>query len=108
MDYQEAFSWAEDKRGKMVYVDDVPRGVACNCICPYCRENLIARHGAERAHGFAHASKERGANLKICLKVIVFKLAEQIILKQLKSMVTLNMKIGSQILLLQQKIIRNI
>lgn len=79
MDYQEAFSWAEDKRGKMVYVDDVPRGVACNCICPYCRENLIARHGAERAHGFAHASKERGANLKICLKVIVFKLAEQII-----------------------------
>ena len=79
MDYQEVFSWAEDKRGKMVYVDDVPRGAACNCICPYCRESLIARHGAERAHGFAHAGKERGANLKICLKVIIFKLAEQII-----------------------------
>lgn len=80
MNYQsEFFSWAEDKSGKMVYVDDVPRGVACNCICPYCRENLIARHGTERTHGFAHASKERGANLKICLKVIVFKLAEQII-----------------------------
>ena len=79
MNYQEVFSWAEDKRGKMVYVDDVPNGIACNCICPYCRESLIARHGSERAHGFAHASKERGANLKICLKVIVFKLAEQII-----------------------------
>ena len=79
MNYQEVFSWAEDKSGKMVYVDDVPRGVACNCVCPYCRENLIARHGTERTHGFAHASKERGANLKICLKVIVFKLAEQII-----------------------------
>lgn len=79
MNYQEVFSWAENKSGKMVYVDDVPNGVACNCICPYCRENLVARHGTERAHGFAHASKERGANLKICLKVIVFKLAEQII-----------------------------
>lgn len=79
MNYQEVFSWAEDKRGKMVYVDDMPNGIACNCICPYCRESLIARHGAERAHGFAHASKERGANLKICLKVIAFKLAEQII-----------------------------
>ena len=79
MNYQEVFSWAENKSGKMVYVDDVPNGIACNCICPYCRESLIARHGAERAHGFAHASKERGANLKICLKVIVFKLAEQII-----------------------------
>ena len=79
MNYQEVFSWAENKSGKMVYVDDVPNGVACNCICPYCRENLVARHGTERAHGFAHTSKERGANLKICLKVIVFKLAEQII-----------------------------
>lgn len=50
MNYQEFFSWAEDKSGKMVYVDDVPNGVACNCICPYCRENLIARHGKEREH----------------------------------------------------------
>lgn len=79
MDYQEVFSWAEDRNGKMVYVDDVPRGKSCNCICPNCRENLIARHGNERKHGFAHASVERGANLEICLKVIVFKLAEQII-----------------------------
>lgn len=79
MYYQEVFSWAEDKNGKMVYVDDVPGGASCGCVCPSCRENLVARHGNERAHGFAHASKERGANLNICLKVIMFKLAEQII-----------------------------
>lgn len=76
---QEVFSWAEDENGKMVYIDDVPRGIACNCTCPHCHENLIARQGNERAHGFAHASKKRGANLKMCLKVITFKLAEQII-----------------------------
>lgn len=76
---QEIFSWAEDKNGKMVYVDDVPGGASCGCICPSCRENVIARHGNERAHGFAHESKKRGANLNMCLKVITFKLAEQII-----------------------------
>lgn len=76
---QEIFSWAEDKNGKMVYVDDVPGGASCGCVCPSCREKLVARHGNKRSHGFAHISKERGANLNICLKVIMFKLAEQII-----------------------------
>lgn len=77
--YRDIFSWAEDKDGRMVYIDDVPRGASCGCVCPSCRENLIARHGEEMTHGFAHASKERGANLTMCLKVIMFKLAEQII-----------------------------
>ena len=27
MNYQEVFSWAENKSGKMVYVDDVPNGL---------------------------------------------------------------------------------
>lgn len=76
---QDVFSWAEDENGKMVYVDDVPQGKACRCKCPCCHEILQARQGVERAHGFAHMSKERGANLDICLKVIMFKLAEQII-----------------------------
>ena len=26
------FSWAEDVQGKMVHVDDVPRGLACGCV----------------------------------------------------------------------------
>lgn len=84
MYYGDVFSWAEDKNGKMVYVDDVPGGASCNCTCPCCHEKLIARHGNERMHGFAHASKERGANLNICLKVITFKLAEQIIATEKK------------------------
>lgn len=79
MNYQEVFSWAEDVNGMMVYIDDVPGGASCNCFCPSCHEELIARHGNERAHGFAHASKVRGANLNICLKVILFKLAEYIV-----------------------------
>lgn len=73
------FSWAENAEGKMVHVDTVPNGLNCGCICPYCHEKLMARQGEERAHGFAHHSKKRKANLKICYEVTMYKLAEQII-----------------------------
>lgn len=76
------FSWAQHVDGGMVYVDDVPKGLACNCICPHCKERLLARHGTERAHHFAHFSKNRQAKLEICYMVILYKLAEQIILKK--------------------------
>lgn len=73
------FSWAENAEGKMVHVDDVPRGLNCVCTCPNCHEALLARHGEVNEHGFAHHSETRGANLKICYMVIMYKLAEQII-----------------------------
>ena len=73
------FSWAEDASGKLVYVDTVARGLQCQCVCPYCREPLLARHGEVKKHGFAHHSDKRGANLNICYQVTLYKLAEQII-----------------------------
>lgn len=65
--------------GRIVHVDDVPNGAACGCVCPNCREPLIARHGTEYEHGFAHQSESRKANLEICYMVTLYKLAEQII-----------------------------
>lgn len=44
----------------------------------------MARHGKMRAHGFAHCSADRKANLKICYMVIMYKLAEQIIQQEKK------------------------
>lgn len=73
------FSWAEDAYGKLVHVDYVPRGLKCGCLCPYCHEQLLARHGDVKEHGFAHHSDKRGANLNICYQVTLYKLAEQII-----------------------------
>lgn len=73
------FSWAENADGRMVHVDNVSRGLLCGCICPNCREKLIARHGDVKGHGFAHHSDNRGANLNICYQVVMYKLAEQII-----------------------------
>ena len=59
------FSWAENTEGKMVHVDSVSRGLRCECTCPNCHEKLLARHGDEREHGFAHHSDTRGARLEI-------------------------------------------
>lgn len=73
------FSWAEDVNGKMVHIDSVPNGLKCKCVCPHCREQLLARHGEINEHGFAHHSDKRGANLKICYMVILYKLAEHIL-----------------------------
>lgn len=78
------FSWAEDANGRMVHVDSVYQGLKCGCICPCCHERLQARHGEIRAHGFAHHSENRGANLKICYMVTMYKLAEQIIQEEKK------------------------
>ena len=73
------FSWAENADGKIVHVDEVPRGLQCGCSCPHCHEKLMARHGDVREHGFAHHSDNRGANLEICYMVTLYKLAEQIV-----------------------------
>ena len=32
----------------MVHVNDVPRGLMCNCSCPNCYEKLMAQHGNVR------------------------------------------------------------
>ena len=73
------FSWAEDVNGKLVHVDNVPNGLECNCICPNCKEKLLARHGDIREHGFAHHSETRRANIEICYMVILYKLAEHLL-----------------------------
>lgn len=39
---------------KLVHIDDVERGLACNCLCPHCKTQLIARKGEHRAKHFAH------------------------------------------------------
>lgn len=76
------FSWALDADGEWKHVDDVPRGLACNCVCPHCNERLKACQGEHpelRSHGFSHHSKTRRANLKICYYVSLYKRAESII-----------------------------
>lgn len=49
-------SFAVDKEGRIRSVDDVSRGLACDCLCPSCGEKVIARQGEIREWHFAHSS----------------------------------------------------
>jgi len=40
--------------GELVTIDAVKAGLACNCFCPCCNEQLIAKKGAQKVHHFAH------------------------------------------------------
>lgn len=39
---------------RLVNIEEVESGLACNCLCPYCGAPLIARKGSRRAKHFAH------------------------------------------------------
>ena len=66
------FSWAENANGEMVHVDSVPKGTACNCFCPHCKEPLIARNKGEiRKHGFHIIVKIDNPTLRSVMKSYV-------------------------------------
>ena len=48
-------SFAIDKEGHARSVDEVARGLACDCACPSCGRPVIARQGEVREWHFAHA-----------------------------------------------------
>ena len=43
---------------QIVDISMVKHGLACNCICPWCNEKLVAKKGDERIPHFAHISKK--------------------------------------------------
>lgn len=48
------------KRGtksELLHIDSVPNGLGCNCVCPHCKHELLAKNGGSKnTHHFAHAS----------------------------------------------------
>lgn len=43
--------------GKIISVDDVSRGISCNCICPDCELNFVAAKGEKNRWHFRHFEK---------------------------------------------------
>jgi len=47
------------KDGTLVYIDEAKNGLACECICPGCKQPLVAKNnGKKNEHHFAHKSKD--------------------------------------------------
>ena len=73
---------ALDKNGDLKYVRDVPIGDACGCICPKCKEPLIAKHCYNEGK-LPHFAHESG---KVCIGAQMSGLhlkAQQIIVENL-------------------------
>lgn len=45
------------KDGKLIYIEDAIKGKNCECVCPACKQALVAKNGGKKnAHHFAHFS----------------------------------------------------
>jgi uncharacterized protein (DUF2384 family) len=50
-----ALPFGLDPDGKLVSVEEVMRGLSCDCVCPGCGAPLVAKKGTIIRHHFAHA-----------------------------------------------------
>lgn len=62
--------------GLLVTPEEVPRGLACKCICPGCENPVQARQGTEKVWHFAHTKAEACAG---AYEISVHELAKQLI-----------------------------
>ena len=69
-------TYGKDSNGRLVHVNDVPSGLACDCTCPECGALLIAKKGKKNQHHFAHAN---GADCSGARMTALHMLAQQII-----------------------------
>ena len=64
---------------ELVTIEDVESGLKCNCICPSCKKQLIARKGNINEHHFAHSEN---SDCDHAIETIVHKLSKEIISKE--------------------------
>jgi hypothetical protein len=67
------------KDGALVQVVDVLSGLACGCICPYCRQPLVAHKGRKYCHHFQHQPGVRPCEHGY--ETAVHQMAKQILLE---------------------------
>ena len=79
MSTNKLLTYALNAEKQLVYVNNVPNGLECNCICPECEQPLIAKNaGNIREHHFAHKGDAE------CLSghpTMIHSLAEEIIVE---------------------------
>lgn len=74
-------TWALNKEGNLVPVDEVPNGNDCGCVCPHCKGALCAKNGGDSEkmiHHFAHLS---GADCVGAVESALHLMAKEILLE---------------------------
>lgn len=72
-------TYAIDRNGNLVHVDEVPNGNECGCKCPACNESLIAKNkGVYKRHHFAHRS---GTECEFAYESMLHRLVKEKIIK---------------------------
>lgn len=67
--------------GKLVSIKEVENGKKCNCICPGCKDLLIARNkGSKRSHSFAHTSPNKES--RSCFMTALHLFSQEYFLKK--------------------------
>lgn len=61
---------------RLISIEEVEKGVKCNCVCPKCQKALIAKKGAKKQHHFAH---QQDSDCEGYYMTAMHLLAEQII-----------------------------
>ena len=64
--------------GRMVHVEEVLRGLQCDCVCPACRQPLVAHQGSVRVWHFQH--KGDAGNCRGGRETALHEAAKQIII----------------------------
>ena len=74
--------------GKYKTADEVPRGLACNCICPECNGKLVACKGEIKTPYFSHydLTECEGSDMTILHKIAEdrFQVGQSIVIPELK------------------------
>lgn len=77
---------ALDTSGKLIYIEDIPiekRGLACHCICPKCKNKVIAKLGHDVPHGKRpHFAHQKGSDCHGAEMTALHQLAEEILYEE--------------------------
>lgn len=71
---------AVNKPNQLVNIQQVERGLACQCFCFECGESVVAKKGDIKEHHFAHASNKESCY--ISPESILHKYAKEVIMTQ--------------------------
>jgi hypothetical protein len=83
-DGQESLVLGQRSDGSIAHISEVPRGTACECICPGCGAPLVARKGEVQHHHFGHHGADDGRPCKTGPETALHRFAKQVLERDLQ------------------------